>query len=147
MIRLSKLRNYPVVIGQKKLGLLHSVSLDKAQKRVYALIVTRGMRSKCIVLPDDVQAVSDGFILARRFAPYKKSMEEDRSVFVRDTSGMLVGRIADCMLDETDFRVIAFLMQTGYSLHQRDCVWVYTYTRSEHASELIIPACLGSEQV
>ena len=46
---MSALRNLPVICENKRLGLLQSISLDPAQKRVSALIVSCGMRGKRVV--------------------------------------------------------------------------------------------------
>ena len=66
MVRMSALRNLPVICENKRLGLLQSISLDPAQKRVSALIVSCGMRGKRVVPAEDVLALADGFILSRR---------------------------------------------------------------------------------
>lgn len=149
MIRWSLLRNYPIIIGQKRLGLLQSIRLDEAQKRVCALIVARGMLGKCAVLTKDVLSLNEKFILVKCFQRNRCSEEQPPSLFVRDSQGLLTGRITDYAIDEADFRIIAIQMQTGYAwFHPQERFWVYTYVRSSlEASEICIPACLGSELI
>ena len=72
MVRMSILRNYPVICDKKQLGLLQSISLDTAQKRVCALIVSCGMRGKRLILPEHVLSIADGFILAERVEKYNQ---------------------------------------------------------------------------
>ena len=61
MIRMSILRNFPVVLGQRQIGLLQSVSLNEAQNQVLALIVSCGIRGKRVILPESVEAIGKGF--------------------------------------------------------------------------------------
>lgn len=147
LVRMSALRNYPVISGNRQIGLLQSVSLDAAQKRVCALIVSCGMRGKRIVLPQSVQSIADGFILAQRVEKYKRAYETAPSLFVRDTTGLLAGRIIDYAIDEESLGIQAIEVMPGYwPCEQRIRIWVYAYTRpDECAGELIVPASLGSE--
>ena len=64
MVRMSALRNMPVILGKVRLGLVQSVGLDEARKRVQALIVSCGIRGKRVILPESVLSIGDGFILA-----------------------------------------------------------------------------------
>ena len=91
MVRLSALRNMPVIQGKQRLGLLQSVSLDEARKRVRALIVSCGIRGKRVIPPDCVQSIGDGFILAEASRRYHRSDEPSPCPFVRDSAGLLVG--------------------------------------------------------
>ena len=86
MVRMSALRNRPVVCGNKRLGLLQSVSLDSAQKRVRALIVSCGVFGKRVVPGQDVLAIADGFILASGVQRYRRVFETPPCAFVRDTT-------------------------------------------------------------
>ena len=71
MVRMSALRNVPVICHSRQIGLLQSISLDAARKRVHALVVSCGMRGKRVVLGQHVQAIADGFILADQDEKYK----------------------------------------------------------------------------
>ncbi|MDO5299095.1 MAG: hypothetical protein Q4F18_06675 [Clostridia bacterium] len=148
MVRMSILRNYPVICGKKQLGLLQSISLDTAQKRVCALIVSCGMRGKRVVLPEDVESIADGFILAGRSQKYKRGLETSPCVFVRDTTGLLAGRVTDYAIDEQTLGIEAIEMIPGYlPAERRNRLWMYAYVRPESAPELTVPACLGSELI
>ena len=62
---MSILRNFPVVLGQRQIGLLQSVSLNEAQNQVLALIVSCGIRGKRVILPESVEAIGKGFVVVR----------------------------------------------------------------------------------
>lgn len=146
---MSVLRNYPVICHEKQLGLLQSISLDTAQKRVCALIVSCGMRGKRVVLPEDVLSVADGFILARQAGKYKRRFEAPTCRFARDTSGLLTGRVTDYAIDERTLEIAAIEIMPGYlPAERRALLWTYAYARAdERKLELTIPACLGSELI
>lgn len=147
MIRMSILRNFPVVCGHRQIGLLQSVSLNEAQNQVLALIVSCGIRGKRIVEPGSIEAVGKSFIVARVVQRYKRTRETVPCSFIRDSSGLLCGRVTDYALDEKTFSVQAVEMSAGYiGKMRRTRLWIYDYRRSEnHAEELIIPARLGHE--
>ena len=100
MVRMSALRNMPVILGKVRLGLVQSVSLDEARKRVQALIVSCGIRGKRVILPESVLSIGDGFILAEASRRYHRSDEPSPCPFVRDSAGLLVGLVTDYALDE-----------------------------------------------
>ena len=149
MVRMSALRNRPVVCCGRRLGLLQSVSLDSAQKRVCALIVSCGALGKRVVLPQDVLAISDGFILAGCAQRYRRAFETPPCAFARDTTGLLAGRVTDYAIDEQTLAVMAFEMMTGYlGPSRRARLWVLDYVRQDARSpELTVPACLGRELI
>ena len=149
MIRMSALRNYPVVCGRKNIGLLQSVSLDRAQKRVRALIVACGLRGKRMVLPQDVQAFAEEFILVSRVRKYDKEMESAAAAFIWDSTGLLAGRAVDYAIDETDMTVKAIEMIAGYLPPERRMrTWVFAYeAKAGGEAELVVPACLGRERI
>lgn len=90
LIRVSVLRNYPVICDHRQIGLMQGVSLNEAQNQVRALIVSCGIRGKRLVFPDDVAAFGDGFTI-RKANRYVRSYEAPPSTFVRDTTGLLCG--------------------------------------------------------
>lgn len=149
MVRMSALRNMPVILGNERLGLLQSVSLDEARKRVRALIVSCGIRGKRVVPPDCVQSIGDGFILAERSRRYHRRDENAPCPFVRDSSGLLVGMVTDYAIDETTLEVVAVEMKPGHLTGRRaGRLWMYSYARQEPSSlELTVPACMGSELI
>lgn len=145
MVRMSVLRNLPVICDEKRLGLLQSISLDTAQKRVRALIVSCGMRSKRVVLPEDVISIADGFILVSRAQKYKRTMETAPCLFVRDTTGLLCGCVTDYAIDEKTLTVDAIEIIPGYlPTERRHRLWAFSYECSG-GEELSVPSCLGSE--
>ena len=144
---MSILRNFPVICGHRQIGLLQSASLNEAQKQVLALIVSCGIRGKRVILPESIEAIGKGFIIVRDVQRYRRIQETTPCSFIRDTSGLLCGRVTDYALDDETFAVQAFEMSPGYlGKARRTRLWIYDYRRSEsHAEELIIPALLGHE--
>lgn len=149
MVRMSALRNRPVVCQNRRLGLLQSVSLDTAQKGVRALIVSCGVLGKRVVLPQDVLAIADGFILVRCVQRYRRAFEAPPCAFVRDTTGLLTGRVTDYAIDEESLAIAAVELTTGYLLPARRArLWALHYVRQgEQSPELTVPACLGRELI
>lgn len=149
MVRMSILRNIPVICENKQLGLLQSISLDSAQKRVLALIVSCGMRGKRVVLPEHVLSIADGFILADEVQKYKRAYETQLCSFVRDTTGLLCGRVGDYALCEETLCVAAIELIPGYLPGEsRNRIWLFVYERpNEEAGELLVPISLGSELI
>ena len=146
MIRMSALRNTPVICCSRQIGLLQSISLDEARKRVHALVVSCGMRGKRVVLREHVQAIADGFILADQADKYKRIYEKAGSPFVRDTTGMLAGCVTDYAVDEGTLEILAVEIMPGYwPPASRQRLWAFAYHRSEDPDGgLIVPASLGS---
>jgi len=147
VIRMSAIRNLPVICEEKQIGLLHSVVLDEAQRSIRVLIVSCGLRGKRIVLRGDVLALSDGFILVARSQRYRRAAEKQGCLFVRDTTGLLVGRIADAALDERTLEVAAILVATGVLPPGRSGgIWAFAYVcTDERTLEVTVPVSLGSE--
>lgn len=147
MIRMSILRNYPVICCNRQVGLLQSINLDAAQKRVCALMVSCGFRGKRVILPQNVLSIADGFILADEVKKYKRAYDREPCVFVRDTTGLLTGKVTDYAIDEQTLGIQAVEMMLGYLPSQRRTrIWIYEYARADaQQDELIVPASLGSE--
>ena len=147
LIRMSILRNFPVICGHRQIGLLQSASLNEAQKQVLALIVSCGIRGKRVILPESIEAIGKGFIIVRDVQRYRRIQETTPCSFIRDTSGLLCGRVTDYAINETTLEIEAVEMLAGYlGSARKKRIWLYDYRRSEnHAEELIVPACLGSE--
>lgn len=145
MVRISALRNRPVVFENRQIGFLQSVSLDQAQKRVQALIISRGLRGKCAILPADVTSISDQFILAERISRFDRSYETGLCGFARDTTGILVGRITDYALRENSMTVSAIEIMPGFlPPESRIRIWIFTYQR-QNTHTLTIPSLLCEE--
>ena len=147
MIRMSILRNFPVICGHRQIGLLQNASLNDAQNQVLALIVSCGIRGKRVVLPENIEVIGKSFIVVRSVQRYKRAQETAPCRFIRDTSGLLCGRVTDYAIDEATLAILAVEMIPGYLGKARQKrLWIYDYQRSEnHAEELIVPACLGCE--
>ena len=140
MIRMSVLRNRPVVCREKQVGIVQNAVLDSARKRVQALIVSGGLKGKFVVPVHAVQAIADSFILTEGTQKYLRTMERNVSPFVRDTSGLLLGCITDYALDEETLSVLSVEMITGYlPWSGRKRVWITEY-HCTGDSDLIIPA-------
>ena len=105
------------------------------------------MRGKRVVPAEDVLALADGFILSRRAVRYRRSYETPLCLFVRDTTGLLAGRVTDYAIDEATLRVEAIEVMPGYAPSERHArLWMFHYVhRDERPLELTIPACLGQE--
>lgn len=146
MVRMSALRNVPVICQSRQIGLLQSITLDAARKRVQALVVSCGMRGKRVVLRPHVQAIGGGFILADQIQKYRRMDENAGSPFVRDTTGMLAGRVTDYAVDERSLEILAVEIMPGYwPASSRQRFWVFAYHSAEDPDGgLIVPASLGS---
>ena len=146
MVRMSALRNVPVICHSRQIGLLQSISLDAARKRVHALVVSCGMRGKRVVLGHHVQAIADGFILADQDEKYKRIYERACSPFVRDTTGMLAGCVTDYAVDEQTLEILAAEIMPGYwPASSRQRFWAFAYHSADDPDEgLIVPASLSS---
>ncbi|MBE5799296.1 MAG: hypothetical protein E7321_05020 [Clostridiales bacterium] len=141
MIRMSMLRNEPVVMGERQIGLLQSISLDKARKRVCALVVSCGMHGKRIVPSQHVCMIADGFILVGSQEKYRHSDKQQIWPFARDTTGLLVGRVTDYAIDRKTLDVLAIEIITGYwGKEIRNRIWLYEYSPASDADEIIIPS-------
>ena len=147
MVRMSALRNMPVILGKVRLGLVQSVGLDEARKRVRALIVSCGIRGKRVVSRESVLSIGDGFILVGDSRRYHRSDEPSPCPFVRDSAGLLVGLVTDYALDEKTLDVVAVEMKPGHQ-PRLERLWMFSYARQDaDALELTIPVCMGSELI
>jgi len=149
MIRMNSLRNLPVICNGKQIGLMQEITLDDKQKQVNSLVVSCGIRGKRIIARNQIVSIANGFILAKNAEKYRYISGTNTYRFVRDTTGLLTGRIIDYALDRNTLQVYAIEIQTGYvkhSMHRK--IWVYDYGQCrENRYELIIPASLGSELI
>lgn len=149
MIRMSAMRNSPVVCSGKQIGIMQNILLDEEQKSVKALIISCGIRGKRIALKRDILSISDDFILIKRDSKYQNMLEKNTCQFVRDTAGLLTGRITDYAIDKTNFIVYAIEIILGYTMNEhKKRAWIYDYQKSnKDKSELIIPISLGTERI
>lgn len=149
MIMLSKLRNMPVIDSGRQIGLLQGISLDPTQKRVHALIVSRGFRGKCIIRQEDVLSISNEFILARNKQRFRREFESNGITFVRDTDGRLIGQIKDYAFDPVSFRLTAIAFSPG--LLPPECfaqIWSYAFERRAGEPDTVtVPISLCSEPI
>lgn len=145
MLRMSSLPGRPVILGQRRLGLLQNVLVDAAQKRVRALIVGRGFLGKCVVLPEAIVSITQDFMLVDGTRRFDRRLEPSGCLFVRDTQGLLVGRVTDFALE--DGAVVAAEICGGYG-KAAPRFWCYRfYPMQGHPDELMIPALLGRELI
>jgi len=139
------LRNIPVILGEQQMGLFQSACFDKTRKRVCAFIVSSGVRGKRIVPAQHVRMIADGFILVDGWSRYRHSDRQQTSLFVRDTTGLLVGRVTDYAIDKRTLEVLAVELIPGYWTRERRARdWIYAYNFAEDSDELSIPAFLLS---
>ena len=140
LIRMSTLRNVPVVFGQRHIGLFQDVCFDQTRKRVYALVVACGMKGKLLIPAKCVRVLSEQFILVDGVEKYRHAYKQNMQLFVRDTTGLLVGRVSDYAIDERSLDILALEMIPGYGASERrKRIWIYTYSVSKGLDELSIP--------
>lgn len=146
MVRMSALRNAPVICRGRQIGLLQSISLDAARKRVHALVVSCGMRGKRVVQRQHVQAIGGGFVLVDQTEKFRRVEERAGSPFVRDTTGMLAGCVTDYAVDEQTLEILAAEVMPGYwPSSSRQRFWAFAYHSADDPDGgLIVPASLGS---
>ena len=148
VIRMSMLRNYPVAFEERQIGLLQSVQFDRARKRVCALVVSCGMRGKRIVHSQNVRMIADEFILVDGLEKYRRSDQQHVWPFVRDTTGMLAGRITDYAIERKTLKVLAVEIVPGYCLSEiKSRIWMYEYSPAKDSCEIIIPDVLHGRSV
>ena len=140
LIRMSMLRNVPVVQGQRRIGLLQNVCFDAEYKRISALIVSGGVHGKRIVHAAHVCTITPEFILIDRWSRYRSSVRQQTPLFVRDTTGLLVGRVTDYAIEKETMCILAVEMIPGYLLQERKKrTWIYEYMISDCSGEISIP--------
>ena len=145
MIRLSTLRNVPVVFEDRRMGLLQSVCFDQNRKKICALIVSAGVHGKRIVLTQHVQTLAQSFIMVDQWSKYRRSDQQQMALFVRDTTGLLVGRVTDYAIEEETMNILAIEMIPGYLPQAyRNRIWIYEYTFSKESDEICVSDILHS---
>lgn len=145
LIRMSMLRNVPVVLGEQRVGLLQSVCFDKAHKRICALIVSGGVHGKRIVQVQHVRMITQDFILIDQWSKHSRSDKQQISLFVRDTTGLLIGRVTDYAIEKETMNIRAVEIVPGYLPQElRKRTWIYEYAFSDHSDEISIPDILCS---
>lgn len=141
LIRMSALRNVPVVLGERQIGLFQDACFDRARKRVYALIVSGGMHGKRIVAAQHVLMLAREFILIDGWSKYRRKNKQQNLPFVRDDTGTLVGRVTDYAIDEKTLDVLALELVPGYlPAENQQKIWMFAYRAA--GDELSIPAAL-----
>ena len=148
MFTMSTLRNTPVIVNQKSVGILQNVCLDMVQKKVCALHVSCGLHGRYLIMPEDVLTISQEFILAANLNRYKHCNKETNVPFVRDTTGMLVGFVTDYAISKSTLELAAVEMRTG--LLPREYltrIWIMNFTYQIQRNELVVPASLGCELI
>lgn len=147
LVRLSMLRNLPIVLGERQIGLCQGACFDRARKRVCALIVSSGMRGKRIVPSASVRMITPEFILVDGWCKYRQSNKQQLWPFIRDASGILAGRVTDYAVDEQTLRVFALEVIPGYfSAERKNRIWFYAHSAEEDDDgELHVPAFLCSQ--
>ena len=141
MIRMSMLRNCPVLCQEKQIGLLQNIRLDSVQNAVHSLIVGGGFKGKRIVKKEQILCLQRDYILILGSDRYNKGQGQQSARFVRDSSGVLCGRITDYMLDEKTLCVKAFEIMCGYIPHtQRKRLWTFSwFTQNCCSDEIVVP--------
>jgi len=146
VFRISLLRNIPVICGERQIGLFQSAYIDKSRKRVCAFVISSGLYGKRIVSIQHIRMIGDNFILIDGWSRYRPLDGQQLSLFVRDTTGLLVGRITDYAIDQESMEIIAIEMLPGYfpkEIYIRK--WIYACNYSEDADAWVIPAILCNQ--
>jgi len=139
------LRNTPVIHDACQIGLLQGVCFDETRKRVCAFIISSGMHGKKIIQVRHIQIITQEFILVDGWSRYRRSHKQQTSLFVRDTNGLLVGRVTDYAIDTKTLDVLAIEIIPGYLPEEnRMRNWIYAYDFSANTRELSIPVILHS---
>lgn len=146
MFRMSMLRNIPVICGEQQIGIFQSACFDKTRKRVCAFVISSGLHGKRVVSASHIRLIGRGFILVDDWSRYKRLDEQQTSLFVRDTTGLLVGRITDYAIDQESMEIIAIEVLPGY-FPKEICIreWMYACSFSEEANAWIIPVILQNQ--
>jgi len=140
------LRNTPVICEDCQIGIFQSVCFDKARKRVCAFVISSGLRGKRIIPIQHVRMIGNGIILIDGWKKYRRMDVQQTSLFVRDTTGLLAGRITDYAIDCESMEILAIEVLSGY--HRKEIckrTWMYAYSFSEEADAWIIPVILHSQ--
>lgn len=144
---MSVLRNRPVIYREKQIGLLQSIGLDTAQKTVQVLIIAGGFKGKQVVFADQIRSMTTDAVFVCDTYRYRKEYEPVRLRFVKDETGLLVGKITDYLIDEKTMNVAAFEMMRGFlTRDQREKIWVFSWSPgSIREDEIMIPNGLSDE--
>lgn len=147
MLRISDLRNTPVIINQKTVGILHSISIDMVQKKVHALHVSCGLLGRRLVMPEDILNITNEFILVGSIYRYKHPVNSSNARFIRDSTGMLIGYVTDYIINtEHEFQLEAVEMRVGFLPKEYAVrIWALDFFCQIQDDELIVPASLGCE--
>lgn len=146
MIRMSQLRNIPVILGEHQIGIVQSMLLDQMRKRVCAFVVSGGMRGKKIVSAQHICVLGEDFIMVDGWCRYRRNDKQQIEMFVRDTSGLLVGRVTDYAIDKRTLEVIAVEVLSGYLPHSWQAKsWMYEYCFSADSDELCTPSIIHNQ--
>lgn len=146
LIRMSKLRNMPVVYADRQIGILQGVCLEQSRKRVCAFVISSGLRGKRIVPTTCLRMIAEQFILIDGWCKYRRSDEQRGVLFVRDTTGLLIGHVTDYALDEKTMEILAIEVLTGYFPKEcRDKEWHFAFSISQEMDAWIIPAYLHNQ--
>jgi len=148
MLKMSVLRNTPVIMNQKMIGVVQSLHLDMMQKRVCALSISCGLRGRRFIIPADVQNLANGFIIASKV--YRRGQIESHhpTLFVRDSTGILVGCVTDYAISEKDMQLEAIEMRMGFLPREyRIRLWVIDFSYHPSKHEIIVPVSLGCELI
>jgi len=140
------LRNIPVICGDRQIGIFQSVCFDKTRKRVCAFVISGGLYGKRMVSIQHVLMIGQGFILIDGWSRYRRLDGQQISMFVRDTTGLLVGRVTDYAIDRDSMEILAIEVLPGYlpkEISIRE--WIYAYSFSEDADAWIIPTLLHNQ--
>lgn len=142
------LRNYPVVQKERQVGLLQSIRFDAARKRVCALVVSCGMHGKRIVPAEYILVIADSFILIDGMERFRRANQQETWPFIRDTTGLLIGRTSDYAIDRQTLEVCAIECILGYGFKERTCrIWIYEYAVANALDEFAIPDILCSKPI
>lgn len=142
---MNSLRNTPIIMENKRIGLLSGMIFDLRDKRAKDIVAACGLRGKRRIDCQHIMTLADGFILVDDTTRSRLQLNCSKKVFAFDTSGVLIGCISDYAIDESSMRIIAVEVTTGYypgKYMRRIWVFDFEYINSE---EILLPASIGYE--
>lgn len=147
MFRVNAVRNVPVIMGNKRIGLMMGLHFDLHAKRATEMVVACGLRGKRRIECKYVTGITDEFILVDDTAKSAPERGRINKAFAFDTTGLLVGSVSDYAVDESSMSILASEVTTRYhpGTYSRQ-IWVFDYEYIK-TGEILLPASIGCELI
>jgi len=142
VFRLNAVRNLPVIMQSKRVGMLLGISVDLYTKQATDIIVACGLRGKRRIQCRYISAIAEGFILIDDTAHSTVDHGGINRVFAFDTTGVLIGRASDYAIEESSMEIQAIEIITGYlpGIYPRK-TWIFDY-ECIGTGEILLPASI-----